>query len=59
MTKAKPGLSEIQRTLDELEADGLVRRTGELRNGEPVYALTERGQRWGCDDAAERREPKH
>ena len=29
----------------ELEAAGLIRRTGEYRRGQPVYVLTERGKR--------------
>ena len=33
-----PSLAEIQRTMAELEAMGLIHRTGEMRDGRPVYA---------------------
>ena len=34
-------LKLIQQALEELEREGLVKRTGEYRNGRPVYAATE------------------
>ena len=36
--------SQIIKTFDELEALGLIRRTGAFRNGQPVYTVTERGR---------------
>jgi DNA-binding PadR family transcriptional regulator len=36
-------LKLIQQVLQEVEREGLVKRTGEYRNGRPVYSLTECG----------------
>ncbi len=35
-------LEDINRTLRELEQLGLVEKTGELRNGRPVWAVSAR-----------------
>ena len=35
---------DINRTLRELEQLGLVEKTGELRNGRPVWAVTARSE---------------
>ena len=31
---------EVQELIDNLEAKGLVKKTGEIRNGQPVYVAT-------------------
>jgi len=36
--------ASIRQTFDELEQLGLIRRTGELRRGQPVFVLTELGR---------------
>jgi len=36
-------LKLIQQTLEDLEREGRIKRTGEYRNGRPVYTLTEYG----------------
>jgi hypothetical protein len=38
-------LQLIKAALLKLEAKGLIRRTGEYRNGEPVFVATELGKR--------------
>ncbi len=35
---------DIRQAMHELEALGLIRKTGELRRGRPVYVVTERGR---------------
>lgn len=35
-----PSPAEIQEAMAELEAKGLIRRTGEIRDGRPVYVAT-------------------
>jgi DNA-binding PadR family transcriptional regulator len=45
MSAHKPmTLEEIQRTLEALEAERKVKRTGEFRNGRPIYVVTEAGR---------------
>ena len=43
-----------QAVLDEFEWIGIIRRTGEWRKGQPVYALTEFGLRIGEDYPGEK-----
>jgi hypothetical protein len=38
--KKAPSPAEIQQTLAELEALGLIRRTGEIRDGRPVFVAS-------------------
>jgi hypothetical protein len=44
----------IQENFDWLEAHGFIARTGEVRNGQPVYVITPLGrqQTGGHDDGA-------
>ncbi|MBR1154279.1 hypothetical protein [Bradyrhizobium sp. JYMT SZCCT0428] len=48
MTDDKPSdlelRNQVQPNFAELERLGLIRRTGELRNGKPVFTLTELGR---------------
>ena len=37
-------MSVLQEALDDLERDGCAIKTGEFRNGKPVYVLTEKGK---------------
>ena len=37
--------TDVQGVLDEFEWLGIMRRTGEWRKGQPVYAITEFGRR--------------
>ena len=36
---------EVERNIHEMEAMGLLRRTGEFRGGKPVFAITDLGRR--------------
>jgi DNA-binding PadR family transcriptional regulator len=38
---------EIARMLEDFEREGLIRRTGEFHNGQPVYTVTEFGRAQG------------
>jgi hypothetical protein len=38
-------VADVQGIFDELERDGLICRTGEMRNGQPVYVATALGKR--------------
>jgi DNA-binding HxlR family transcriptional regulator len=40
---------EIQEMLNELEGLGVIRRNGESQDGQPVYEITEFGQRASPD----------
>jgi DNA-binding PadR family transcriptional regulator len=41
---APRSLEDIRKALHDLETLGLVRRTGEIRRGRPVFALTALGR---------------
>ncbi len=43
MTDDTPTIDDIEQALRNLEQQGLVRRTGEFRNGKPVYKVTQLG----------------
>jgi hypothetical protein len=51
----RPTRQEIEEIMLEIEARGELFRTGEFRNGQPVFALTEKGKAFG--DA--QKETKH
>jgi DNA-binding PadR family transcriptional regulator len=38
-------IKQIEQALEEFEREGLVKWTGEYRDGQRVYALTEEGKR--------------
>jgi len=42
----------IQETMDSLERKGLVQKTGEFRDGIPVYVLSRKGLDW-CGHSVE------
>ena len=44
MTDDTPTIGEIEQAMRNLEQLGLIRRTGEFRNGKPVYKITELGR---------------
>jgi DNA-binding HxlR family transcriptional regulator len=38
-------LTLVQAAMERLERDGLIRKTGRYRNGQPEYTTTEKGKR--------------
>ncbi len=44
----------IQDICDEFDWLGIFRRTGEWRRGQPVYALTEFGRKFGYENRGEK-----
>lgn len=45
---------DLQGVLDEFEWLGIVRKTGEFRNGRPVYIMTEFGRKLGDENPGEK-----
>jgi hypothetical protein len=46
--------TDVQGVLDEFEWLGIVRKSGEFRNGKPVYVLTEFGQTLGDENPGDK-----
>lgn len=48
---------DVQGVIDEFEWLGIMCKSGEFRNGKPVYALTEFGKKFGDDNPGEAFDP--